>query len=77
MTTAAGQAPARPAAVTRPTDGSCSRPVDGDYCRETENVRYFREGHRCPIHTYAALNGLPECQPGPGIPAYRTKDTSS
>lgn len=57
----------------RPVDGSCSRWLGVRYCRVAERVRYFAVGHRCPAHTPAALAGLPEPQPGPGIPAYARK----
>jgi hypothetical protein len=60
--------------MDRPTDGSCSHWVGAElrYCREAQGVRYFQVGHRCAVHTPAALAGLPELVAGPGIPAYRT-----
>ncbi|MGW2937641.1 hypothetical protein ACWDA7_38855 [Streptomyces sp. NPDC001156] len=39
------------------------------YCHSTENVREYLSGLCCPLHTPAALRGLPEPEPGPGMPA--------
>lgn len=56
-------------------DRWCSSPAPDnpatDKCRATENLRFFATGWKCPIHTPNALRGLPELEPGPGIPAYR------
>ncbi|MET9876544.1 hypothetical protein ABZZ36_18245 [Actinacidiphila glaucinigra] len=46
------------------------------HCGAVDGVRRYLNGHRCPLHTPAALMGIPEPQPGPGIPAYRTEATS-
>lgn len=72
MTATAEEAPAAPdtAAQERPTDGSCSHWSGARYCRQTEGVRYFLPGHRCPVHTPNALRGMPEPPSGPGIPTY-------
>lgn len=34
--------------------------VEGRYCDETDGVRLFLSGRRCPAHTPAALAGNPE-----------------
>lgn len=39
------------------------------YCRAVDGVRLFIGGIRCRAHTPSALAGLPEPQPGPGLPA--------
>jgi hypothetical protein len=39
------------------------------YCRATDDIRHFLPGYRCPAHTPRALEGLPEVEPGPGLPA--------
>lgn len=49
----------------------CEHQVDDQHCGETEGLRHFNHGHRCPLHTPQALKGEPELPPGPGIPAYR------
>lgn len=46
-------------------------PKRDEECGATENLVHFAQGHKCPIHTPNALQGLPELKPGPGIPAYR------
>lgn len=60
----------------RPRDGSCARWVGDHYCRRIDGTRYFAVGSRCPAHTPNALAGLPENQPGPGIPAYQKGPSS-
>lgn len=55
----------------RPTDGSCTRWLGDHYCRATDGVRYYAQGHRCAAHSPWALAGQPEPVPGPGIPAYQ------
>ncbi|MFJ9628056.1 hypothetical protein ACIRU8_10230 [Streptomyces sp. NPDC101175] len=45
--------------------------AEGRHCREGDGVRHYLPGLRCPTHTPSALQGKPEPQPGPGIPAYR------
>lgn len=39
------------------------------HCHATEDVREFLTGMCCPLHTPSALRGLPEVEPGPGMPA--------
>lgn len=39
------------------------------HCGSTDNVRPYLTGDRCPAHTPRALQGLPEIEPGPGMPA--------
>ncbi|MEV7793376.1 hypothetical protein AB0O68_15495 [Streptomyces sp. NPDC087512] len=39
------------------------------HCGATDNVRPYLTGPCCPAHTPNALKGLPEVQPGPGMPA--------
>lgn len=55
-------------ADTRPTDDSCSHWIGAErrYCRETADVRYYARGHRCSVHTPAALKGQPEPPERPG-----------
>jgi hypothetical protein len=77
VTTATGDAPGRAVAELRPVDGSCSHWLGASYCRAREGVRPYLPGPRCPVHTPNALAGQPEPPPGPGIPAYRPKDTTS
>lgn len=43
--------------------------ADRRYCRALDAVRPYLPGLRCPLHTPAALRGLPEPPPGPGWPA--------
>jgi hypothetical protein len=43
--------------------------AEQQYCGATENVRFFRIGNCCPLHTPSALAGKDEPQPGPGWPA--------
>lgn len=38
------------------------------YCRSIKDVHHHLIGHRCPIHTPAAMAGRPEPQPDPGWP---------
>ncbi|MBL1100108.1 hypothetical protein [Streptomyces coffeae] len=45
-------------------DGSARR-----YCRAVRDVHRYVIGHRCPLHTPAAMAGRLEPQPGPGLPA--------
>jgi hypothetical protein len=42
--------------------------AEGRHCRSRTDVRPYRTGPRCPLHTPAALAGRPEPQPGPGWP---------
>jgi hypothetical protein len=39
------------------------------HCGVTKDVRPYLTGPCCPTHTPNALRGLPEVQPGPGLPA--------
>lgn len=39
------------------------------YCGSRVRVRRYLTGLRCPLHTPAALAGLPEVPVGPGLPA--------
>lgn len=41
------------------------------HCKEADSVRQYVIGHRCPLHTPAALQGKPEPEPGPGWPIFR------
>lgn len=43
------------------------------YCRSIDGLRYYIPGHRCRLHTPAALMGIPEPEPGPGWPSLRTQ----
>lgn len=43
--------------------------TDRRHCHATDDVREYLTGPRCPAHTPNALRGLPEVQPGPGMPA--------
>jgi hypothetical protein len=43
--------------------------ADGRHCGSADQVRHYLTGHRCPLHTPRALQGLPEIPPGPGMPA--------
>jgi hypothetical protein len=47
----------------------CTRPVAGHLCGETTDTHLFTCGQRCPIHTPAALLGIPE----PGWGGYTVK----
>jgi hypothetical protein len=42
--------------------------AESRHCRSGEGVRNYLSGLRCPLHTPAALAGMPEPQPGPGWP---------
>jgi hypothetical protein len=61
--------------AVRPTDGICSYWIGPElrYCRATEGVRYFAPGHRCGIHTAAALKGQPEIPAGLGWPIHSSE----
>jgi len=54
----------------RPTDDSCSQWVGDRYCRATEGVRRYQQGHRCATHSPLAA-GMPDLPDSPGIPAYQ------
>ncbi|MGC5659826.1 hypothetical protein ACN261_05360 [Micromonospora sp. WMMD723] len=43
-------------------EGRCSHwnGTAGRYCHQTDHVRPYLQGPRCPVHTPAALAGLPE-----------------
>ncbi|MCX4576561.1 hypothetical protein OHB41_25980 [Streptomyces sp. NBC_01571] len=41
------------------------------HCKEVDGVRLYVIGHRCPVHTPRALQGLPEIPTGPGWPIHR------
>jgi hypothetical protein len=43
--------------------------ADRRHCEATKDVRPYLTGPCCPAHTPNALRGLPEVQPGPGLPA--------
>lgn len=43
--------------------------AEARHCKETDGVRRYVPGNRCPAHTPRALQGLPEIPPGPGWPA--------
>ncbi|NUL03572.1 hypothetical protein HRW07_10060 [Streptomyces lunaelactis] len=49
--------------------------AESRYCRSGDGVRHYLPGHRCKLHTPAALQGKPEPQPGPGWPSLKP-DTS-
>ncbi len=53
----------------RPDPGACNRWTGNGYCGA--EARQFVVGYRCPAHTPAALAGMPEPPPGPGVPLYR------
>ncbi|MCQ4043845.1 hypothetical protein ACFOSC_26650 [Streptantibioticus rubrisoli] len=59
------QRPGRPANPCGHWDGPERR-----YCGATDGVRRYVIGHRCPLHTPAALQGKPEPPEGPGWPAH-------
>lgn len=63
--------PAPPPEDARPTDGSCSQWVGDRYCRATEGVRRYQQGHRCTAHSPLAAAGLTDLPDSPGIPAYQ------
>lgn len=44
--------------------------VENRRCRSGDNIRPYISGHRCPIHTPAAITGQPEPEPGPGWPIH-------
>jgi hypothetical protein len=44
--------------------------TENRHCRAGDGLRLYLTGLRCPAHTPAVLQGKPEPQPGPGIPAY-------
>lgn len=46
------------------------------HCRAADSIRLYVIGHRCPLHTPAALRGKPEPQPGPGWPIFRQEQCS-
>lgn len=75
LTALATPVPERPAApvIPRPAPGVCSHWIgpEGRYCLNTVGARYYITGHRCPLHTPAALQGKPETPPGPGWPNRR------
>lgn len=49
----------------------CGHWIGGErrHCRAADGVRHYLPGMRCPAHTPRALAGLPEIEPGPGMPA--------
>jgi len=44
-------------------------PCDGFTGEHTGSVRFYLTGWKCNAHSPWALAGLPEPQPGPGLPA--------
>lgn len=68
-------APARTAAPARrpSTSDTCSHWIgtESRHCHDTEGVRRYLPGFRCPAHTPNALQGKPEIPPGPGWPSRR------
>ncbi|MDX2839492.1 hypothetical protein PV377_10965 [Streptomyces ipomoeae] len=50
--------------------------AEARHCKETDGVRRYLPGPRCPAHTPLALRGLPEIPTGPGWPIYRQEHRS-